>query len=629
VRLLRNQGDLTFADVGESLGLYETTGGGTDGVAWADYDNDGDVDVLVSGDGGIHDKLYLNEGTGFTDAASSAFSTPEPSDPGRTVSWCDYDGDNWLDAFVAYVSYPGYDVRGRLYWNAADGTFTDVTDAVGMGGDDSSMYAFGSHWGDYDNDGWSDLLVASWNLPPMLYHNEGDGTFVEVSAAAGVVGLSGGTGAAWGDYDNDGWLDGYIVAHGGVRDALFHNDGDGTFTDVAETAGMAGDSFKANGVSWADYDNDGYLDIVIGGDHNTTVVLYHNNGDGTFADTAASAGLVPPQHSGSTSWADLDLDGRIDLFHAGKPDSVLSHNTGAGGNWLRVRAMTDADGNACDDDPTDSRDALAARVELNVDNDGGFLPGRTLMREIDGGSGFLGQSEPLAQFGVPADGPVAVRVRFPDGSVVTHRSVAVNQQIVIRDVADDRVVEMFRDVPLDFWSYEHINACINAGIVTGFPEGDYKPDQEVTRAQMAVYVSRGVAGGEENVPEPTADPGFTDVDDTHWAYQYICYAVDQNVAQGFPEGDYKPEQEVTRGQMAVYMARAMVAPTTSVLADYVPADPENFPDVPTDHWAYTYVEFCVEQGVVGGFPEGDYKPDQEVTRAQMAVYVARAFDLTS
>ncbi|MBN1632321.1 MAG: S-layer homology domain-containing protein, partial [Thermoleophilia bacterium] len=113
----------------------------------------------------------------------------------------------------------------------------------------------------------------------------------------------------------------------------------------------------------------------------------------------------------------------------------------------------------------------------------------------------------------------------------------------------------------------------------------------------------------------------------HWAYKYICYAVDQHIVTGYPEGDYRPAQQVTRDQMAVYMARAMVAPSAAVLADYTPADPENFPDVPTDHWAYKYVEYCVEQGVVGGYPEGDYKPAVIVTRDQMAVYIARAFGL--
>ncbi|MBN1460259.1 MAG: S-layer homology domain-containing protein, partial [Armatimonadetes bacterium] len=181
--------------------------------------------------------------------------------------------------------------------------------------------------------------------------------------------------------------------------------------------------------------------------------------------------------------------------------------------------------------------------------------------------------------------------------------------------------------PTPYWSMYYVLACVDGGVVGGYEDGMYHGDWAVNRGQMSVFVSRALAEGEDNVPEPTTDPGFTDVDSEHWAYKYICYAVDQNVVTGYPEGDYRPDQDVTRDQMAVYMARAMVAPTTSVLADYTPADPQDFPDVLSDHWAYKYVEYCVEQGVVGGYPEGDYRPSQVVTRDQMAVYIARAFDL--
>jgi hypothetical protein len=121
-------------------------------------------------------------------------------------------------------------------------------------------------------------------------------------------------------------------------------------------------------------------------------------------------------------------------------------------------------------------------------------------------------------------------------------------------------------------------------------------------------------------------PTFPDVDAEHWALDYVEYVVEQNVVGGYLDGTYQPTNEVTRDQMAVYMARAMVAPTTSVLDSYVPADPRNFPDVAIDHWAYTYVEYCVEQGIVGGYLDGTYRPNVVVTRDQMAVYVARAFD---
>jgi len=199
------------------------------------------------------------------------------------------------------------------------------------------------------------------------------------------------------------------------------------------------------------------------------------------------------------------------------------------------------------------------------------------------------------------------------------------------------IVVDFVDVAQDNWAYGDIMACADADIVTGYPDGTYQPNGPVDRAEMAAYISRALAGGDEYVPDPTTDPGFTDIDETHWAYQYICYAVDQHVVQGYPEGDYRPAAIVTRSQMAVYVARALVAPAgEAALADYVPADPRNFPDVldtgygedgTGPHWAYRYVEYCVENGVVQGYDDGLYRPDQDVTRDQMAVYIARAFGL--
>jgi len=203
----------------------------------------------------------------------------------------------------------------------------------------------------------------------------------------------------------------------------------------------------------------------------------------------------------------------------------------------------------------------------------------------------------------------------------------------VSDVRNKQLIHLgvpspFPDVPASSWAFDEISACVEAGIVYGFPEGDYKPGLPVTRGQMAVYIARGLAGGEAAMPTGPAEATFPDVPTDHWAYAYIEYAAANNVVQGYPEGDYKPDKSVTRDQMAVYIARAMVAPTTSVLADYVPSDPRNFPDALSDYWAYTYIEYCVEQGVVGGYSEGDYKPTVVVTRDQMAVYVARAFGLT-
>ncbi len=190
-------------------------------------------------------------------------------------------------------------------------------------------------------------------------------------------------------------------------------------------------------------------------------------------------------------------------------------------------------------------------------------------------------------------------------------------------------VHTFIDVPSDFWAWQYVEAAVEHGVVRGFEDGTYQPGRDVTRDQMAVYISRALAGGDENVADFTGTPTFPDVPGGFWALDYVEYAVAQNVVAGYGDGTYHPEYEVTRDQMAVYVARALVAPSgEAALADYVPADPRNFPDVPTDHWAYTHVEYCAGNGVVAGYLDGLYHPEIVVTRDQMAVYVARAFGLT-
>ncbi len=188
----------------------------------------------------------------------------------------------------------------------------------------------------------------------------------------------------------------------------------------------------------------------------------------------------------------------------------------------------------------------------------------------------------------------------------------------------------FHDVPSCFWAFREIEACVKGAVVHGYLENTYHPEREVTRDQMAVYIARALAGGDENVPEFAGTPSFPDVDEEHWALDYVEYAAVQNVVAGYDDGTYHPEYAVDRGQMAVYVARSLVAPTgEAALADYVPPDPRDFPDVPSDHWAYTHIEYCVEHGVVAGYLDGLYHPESVVTRDQMAVYVARAFGLAS
>jgi PKD repeat protein len=199
-------------------------------------------------------------------------------------------------------------------------------------------------------------------------------------------------------------------------------------------------------------------------------------------------------------------------------------------------------------------------------------------------------------------------------------------------VCEDLITVAFIDAPFEHWACDEVLACVSAGIVVGYPDGLYRPDWEITRDQMAVYIARAlvVPSGEAAVAEyVAADPqNFPDVPADNWAYTHVEYCAENGVVEGYEDGLYHPGYEVTRDQMAVYVARAIATPTGEAgLEDYLPRYPRNFPDVASDSWAYTHVEYCVENGVVAGYLDGLYHPEIVVTRDQMAVYVARAFRL--
>jgi hypothetical protein len=628
--LYRNNHDLTFTDVSAALGFPATSSVSASGAAWGDYNNDGRLDLLAAG--AVYPFLFRRDASQFVQVdAEAGFDLYHNS--GASVSWCDYDGDSLLDALCSNLFGPGY-----LMHNDGDGTFTESSAAAGMAGDAANDQAQSAAWGDYDNDGWPDLLLARQSKAAKLYHNEGDGTFTDVSVQAGVAITGGGMAATWADYDNDGWLDCYLLtltdygSGDSERDWLFHNNHDGTFTEVGAAAGLAGDNQNGMGAVWADYDNDGYLDLYVSVQQSGAMpFLYRNDGDGTFTDVFASSGLTGRDSEVAAAWADIDLDGRMDLFQAlTTPTSRLFHNIGTSGDWLRVRALTSGTGDATDaGEPV--RNALGARVDVNLDNDAAFpISGsRTLTRTIDGGYGSAAQGEQIAHFGLGAASLVAVRVRFPDGSTVVHRGVAANQQITLRDVPAGRE-EIFSDVPLDFWAYPQILAVKEAGIASGYLDGTYGPSYAVTRDQMAVYIARALAGGDANVHVPTGvtEPSFADVPDDYWAYRHIEYCKGQNIVAGYWDG-YHPTEVVNRAQMAVYIARSIADPTGETgLAGYTPPTTSSFSDVATDYWAYKHIEYCKAEGVVNGYGDGTYGPENPVTRDQMAVYVVRAFGLS-
>jgi hypothetical protein len=188
----------------------------------------------------------------------------------------------------------------------------------------------------------------------------------------------------------------------------------------------------------------------------------------------------------------------------------------------------------------------------------------------------------------------------------------------------DIVTIVPKDLANDYWALEEIAECMDGGVALGYPDGLYRPTLAVTRDQMAVFVSRAMAGGDEAIPAGPEEPTFSDVPDAQWAYDHIEYAAVNGVVTGYGDGSYQPSWLVTRGQMAVFIARAK---GWVRIGDDMTTAPQLFTDVPPGYWSGTAIEACVSNGVVKGYADGYYGPANEVTRDQMAVYIAQAWEL--
>ncbi len=233
------------------------------------------------------------------------------------ITTVDYDNDGFYDLFIPDG------VESKLFRNRGDGTFEDVTAKAGLSGLDGVSVGL---FADYDNDGYKDFFVSRTFKPNQLFHNNGNGTFTEVTRKAGIGEDCCTTVASWGDYDNDGFLDLYVgryldpresipttfYARNGLPNQLYHNNGDGTFTNVTERAGV-GETGLCLGTVFGDYDGDGYLDIYVVNDFGRKT-LYHNNRNGTFTDVTVKSGTLAYGAGMSASFADYDNDGKLDIY---------------------------------------------------------------------------------------------------------------------------------------------------------------------------------------------------------------------------------------------------------------------------------------------------------------------------
>jgi hypothetical protein len=447
--LYRNNGDGTFTDVTESAGLDPDMYGMA--VTAADYDNDGFVDLLVTGYGKTI--LYHNDGNGhFTDVTKKAGINVD----GWAISstWLDYDKhgcvglfvgryvkfDPTYRAFYAPTNYPGpLDYEGetnKLFHNNCDGTFTDVSDKSGI-----SAYVgrtMGVTAADFDNDGWDDIYVSNDRTENFLFHNKHDGTFEEIgtetNTAYGQNGESTSSmGPVFADLEGTGWLDLWVTD--GRYNRLLHNTGKIRFEDLGVENGVS--QANAQYASWGagiyDFDNDGQLDILIlhGGlvhlipqEH----TLFRGLGKGKFVDVSREAGSVLSVRTTARGacFADYENNGKVDAFvvNLGSKGTLLHNVSTNTGHWIAIKLKGASTGKT---GTGSNRDGIGAKVEV-------FAAGKRQTAERVAGSGYLSQNDERLHFGLGAATTVdKLIVHWPSGREQTLENQPVDRVLTVEE----------------------------------------------------------------------------------------------------------------------------------------------------------------------------------------------------
>ena len=389
---------------------------------------------------------------------------------GSGIAFFDYDGDGWLDIYLTNGSRldakwtPSNAPISHLYKNNRDGTFTDVTLKSGLG---KTGWQTGVCVGDYDNDGWDDLFCCFWGHN-LLFHNNGDGTFTDVTKESGLYNekVHWGAGCTWLDYDRDGHLDLFVCNYikldpqsslsdaatcqwkgvpvmcgprglEGELNALYHNNGDGTFNDDAFAAGLGiNNQYVAWGCGFIDYDNDGWTDLMQINGHvypeieahsmaqtyKNPRLLYKNLGDGKFKDVSAESGpgITERFSSRGAAFGDYDNDGDMDALILNMNDipSLLRNDGGNAQNWIKIKLV----GTKC------NRTAIGARVHVTTGK-------HTQMDEVHSGASVMSQSDLRLHFGLGKAAQVDVlEVKWPTTQKIERfAQVKANQILTIRE----------------------------------------------------------------------------------------------------------------------------------------------------------------------------------------------------
>jgi hypothetical protein len=441
----RNKGDGTFEDRTQAAGLANQLGGLY--CVQTDYDNDGFLDIFVPRGawvgGPIRPSLLRNNGNGtFTDVTYAAGL----GDALNSISacWADYDNDGYLDLFVCCERQPN-----RLYRNRGDGTFEEVALRAGVAGNGTNTK--GATWIDFDNDGYPDLFVNNLSGTAILYRNNRDGTFTDVTAEMGINGPKQGFSCwAW-DYDNDGWLDIFATSYDrslgdairGLRGEphsrnackLYRNLNGKGFQDVTREVGLD-QVYMTMGSNFGDFDNDGYLDMYLGtGDPNLHSLvpnrMFKNAAGKRFAEITSSSGTGHLQKGHGVSCGDWDRNGTVDIFiemggafNGDRYHNVLFQNPGQGNNWLTVKLVG----------VKSNRPGVGARIKVVT---AGAEP-LTVHRHVSSGSSF--GANPFEQtIGLgKADRIASLEIYWPTSRTTqVFTDVAVNQNIEVTEFAKE------------------------------------------------------------------------------------------------------------------------------------------------------------------------------------------------
>jgi hypothetical protein len=423
--LFHNTVDQGLVKVTSSLTLAITKGNSpwsdATGGVWGDFDNDGLPDLFVPQGWNLArtpNALFHNTGGGnFTKVSTGPIATDLNIAFGG--SWGDYDGDGWLDLFVPGESTVGGSkgtaVKSFLYRNKGDGTFERITTGLIA---EFEGFANAATWGDFNNDGRLDLYLSSSGNRSGMYLNHGAGDFerIDVSMSAAP------DGASFGDINNDGNFE-LIVANPYSAVGLFTMDGGSVgFAEIPDS-----DNRRATGCAWGDYDNDGWLDLFVphtsafnqqGDDSNDA--LYHNNGDGTFTRLGRGSFSFDGQINDSAAWGDYNNDGFLDLFVAAiNAKSGFYKNNGNTNKWLAFNLK-----------PTlSNRSAIGAKVRVKA-----TIAGKAFwqVRQVSGGEGWCSQNDPRPHFGLGDSARAEeVRVEWPSGKITTLTGVPANQFVTI------------------------------------------------------------------------------------------------------------------------------------------------------------------------------------------------------